>query len=76
MLADPGHADGPGEVTAMPVRAAANPCPICQGGKRIQVADVYGSIGPERDCLVAWELSTSGPCWCVTYGLQSIKEAS
>ncbi|QSM03800.1 hypothetical protein PROPHIGD05-3_19 [Mycobacterium phage prophiGD05-3] len=52
------------------------PCPLCKGSGLIQVADVYRSVGAQRNCLVAWELSTPGPCWCTTYGLRNTKEMS
>lgn len=50
------------------------PCPLCLGSGRIQVADVYSSVGPQRNSIVAWELSTAIPCWCITFGLHSMKE--
>lgn len=41
-------------------------CRFCGDSRQLLIADVYSSIGSQRDSYVAWELSTPEPCpWCL-----------
>lgn len=41
-------------------------CRFCEGSGLLLIADVYASIGSQRDSYVAWELSSPERCpWCL-----------